>query len=597
MIPRVLEFSHKRFWVVIVWCLLSGWLVQPAHAGYGHVPMYFVENRGQFGGSARYVVRGPPFTGYFASAEVVFLAGGGALRISFQGANSTPAIEGMEPMVARINFLIGATGEWKTNLPAWNSITYRAVFPGIDLIYTSSGDRLKSDFIVAPGADPGVIGLRYGTTRDTTAVRLDETGALVLPAASGEFRENAPVLYQEIAGRRAPVEGSFLIRSDGTVGFRVGAYNHARTLIIDPVLSYSTYLGGGGMDAITSVAVDGAGNAYLAGWTTSTDLPSVNPAQALQGGSVDAFVAKLGPGGNSLIYCTYLGGRGDDRAFGIAVDSAGNAYVTGWTASSAFPTVLSLQSALAGGKDAFVAKLNPAGNVLLYSTYLGGAGNDSGNGIAVDSTGNAYVAGYTDSTNFPTRNAYQNSNRGSENAFVAKLSSSGTLVYSTYLGGNGSDAAAAIAVDSSGDAYVAGGTTSTNFPTAAPLQAASGGNQDAFIAKLSPAGNTLIYSTYLGGSGGLPGSMEAATAIAVDASGAAYVAGATSSTNFPVTSGALQATNMGEGDAFVSKLNPAGSALVYSTYLGGSSVDYASGIAVDFLGDAYVSGYTASSDY
>jgi hypothetical protein len=319
---------------------------------------------------------------------------------------------------------------------------------------------------------------------------------------------------------------------------------------------------------------------------------------AQESGSVDAFVAKLGPGGNSLVYCTYLGGRGDDRAFGVAVDSAGNAYVTGWTGSSAFPTVAPIQSTLAGGKDAFVAKLNAAGNALVYSTYLGGAANESGNGIAVDSSGNAYVTGYTYSLNFPTLSAYQTSNRGPQNAFITKLSASGSLVYSTYLGGNGNDSAAAIAVNGAGNAYITGGTSSTNFPTAAPIQAASGGNQDAFVSKLNASGTGLVYSTYLGGSAGMVGSMEAGTGITLDATGAAYVTGVTSSTNFPVTAGALQATNMGGGgDAFVAKLNPAGSALVYSTYLGGSSVDYASGIAVDFLGNAYITGYTASYDF
>jgi hypothetical protein len=295
------------------------------------------------------------------------------------------------------------------------------------------------------------------------------------------------------------------------------------------------------MDAVTSIAVDGSGNAYVAGWTTSTDLPTVNPVSAQSGGGVDAFVAKLGPGGNNLIYCTYLGGRGDDRAFGIAVDPAGDAYVTGWTSSSAFPTVAPMQAALAGGKDAFVVKLNPAGNILIYSTYLGGGATDSGNSIAVDAAGNAYVAGGTYSLNFPALGAYQASNRGQQNAFITKLSASGSLMYSTYLGGNGNDSALSIAVDSAGAAFVTGGATSTNFPTVAPVQAVSGGNQDAFIAKLSPSGDTLLYSTYLGGSGGSVGSFEAGTGIAVDATGAAYVAGATNSINFPVTTGALQA--------------------------------------------------------
>ncbi len=593
----VRTFWTPRLWAAAAWCITSACLVQPAQGAYGQVPVFFFENRGQLASQdILYIAKGPELTGYFGSNHVLLTTGSSSYRVSFPGSNLSPTLEASQALGARINFLLGAASHWKTNLPAYGALAYRGLFPGVDLIYSTSGNRLKSDFIVAPGADPSVIRLRY---EGNGKARLEGDGALVMQGAAGEFRENAPVIYQEIDGKRVPVEGSFRMLPDGTVGFHVGVFDRATPLIIDPVFSYSTYLGGSSMDSVTSIAVDGAGNAYLGGWTTSTDLPTVNPARAANSGGVDAFVAKLGPGGNTLIYCTYLGGRGDDRAFGIAVDAAGNAYITGWTGSGAsFPTVAPAQATLAGGKDAFVAKLNPAGNALIYSTYLGGAATDSGNAIAVDSAGNAYVAGGTYSLNFPTSNAYQTSNRGQQNAFVAKLNPSGSLLYSTYLGGNGNDSAAGIAIDSAGSAYITGGTTSTNFPAVAPLQAASGGQQDAFIAKLNPSGNGLIYSTYLGGSGGMAGSMEAGTAIAVNASGAAYVAGTTSSTNFPVTAGALQATNLGGGgDGFVAKLNPAGSALVYSTYLGGSSVDYASGIAVDFAGNAYVAGYTASYDF
>ncbi len=592
-IATVLPFNRPRFWAAVAWFLLSGFLVQPANAGYGQVPMYFFENRGQFRSEVRYAVRGPQLTGQFGSSEVEVTAGSSTFQVRFPGGNPAPSIEGIGPSAGRINFFVGERGRWRTDVPAWGAVAYHDIFPGIDLIYSSYNNRLKSDFIVGPGADPGQIHLRF----DGADARIDANGALVLPTAAGEFRENAPVLYQEIGGSQRPVEGAFHIYRDGTIGFQVGPYDRAWPLIIDPVLSYSTFVGGSSLDAITAIAVDGGGNAYVAGWTTSSNFPTVNPIQAQEHGSVNVIIAKLGPGGNSLIYCTYLGGASDDRAFAIAVDPSGNAYVTGWTTSSNFPTVSPAQYSLSGGRDAFVAKLNPAGNSLIYSTYLGGAANDSGNAIAVDSSDNAYVAGYTYSSNFPTLGAYQTSNHGPQNAFVTKLGPTGIVVYSTYLGGNGNDAAAAIAVDSTGNVYVAGGTTSTNFPTASPAQAASGGGQDAFITKLNLFENVLLYSTYLGGSGGAAGSMEAATAITVDATGAAYVTGVTNSTNFPVTSGALQTTNMGEGDGFVTKLNPAGSAWVYSTYLGGSSVDYASGIAVDFLGNAYVAGYTASPDF
>lgn len=596
----VRKFWNLRLWTAAVWCVASGCFVQPAQGAYGQVPVFFFENGGQLAAQdILYMAKGPELTGYFGPNQVLLTMGPSSYRVSFPGANPQPAIEASQPLGGHINFLLGNASQWKTNLAIYGSLAYRDIFPGIDLVYSASGKGLKSDFIVAPGADPSVIRLRYDGAGNAHLgnARLEAGGELVLEGAAGELRENAPVIYQELAGERVHVEGSFRLLPDGTVGFRVGAFDPTLPLVIDPVLSYSTYIGGSGMDTVNAIAVDGSGNAYLAGWTLSTDLPIINPVRAQNGGGVDAFVAKLGPGGNTLIYCTYLGGRGDDRAFGIAVDPAGNAYVTGWTASSAFPTVAPAQATMAGGKDAFVAKLNPAGNALIYSTYLGGAATDSGNGIAVDAAGNAYVAGGTYSLNFPTAGAFQSTNRGQQNAFVAKFNPSGSLLYSTYLGGNGNDSAAAIAINASGNAFITGGTTSTTFPTAAPLQAASGGNQDAFVAKLNPSGNGLVYSTYLGGSGGMAGSPETGSGIAVDASGAAYVTGATSSTNFPVTAGALQPTHMGGGDAFVSKLNPAGSALVYSTYLGGSSVDYATGIAVNFAGNAYITGYTASYDF
>jgi hypothetical protein len=589
------KFHTVRLWATLAWCLVSGCFVESAIAGYGKVPLFFMENREQSDCGVYYMAKGPSFSASFGHTGVNIAAGEDTLHLRFPGASPDAFLEGMDPLPTRANFFIGPPQAWRTNVATFGSIVYRDIYPGIDLSYSGSGDHLKSQFVVAPGVDPSMIRLSYEIAERP---HVEPDGVLVLPGSVGEFREAPPAIYQERAGRRTPVDGAFRILRDGTVGFRIGHFDRSRPLIIDPVLSYSTYLGGGGMDAVTSIAVDGSGNAYVAGWATSTDLPTVNPVSAQSGGGVDAFVAKLGPGGNNLIYCTYLGGRGDDRAFGIAVDPAGDAYVTGWTSSSVFPTVAPMQAALAGGKDAFVAKLNPAGNILIYSTYLGGGATDSGNSIAVDAAGNAYVAGGTYSLDFPALGAYQASNRGQQNAFITKLSASGSLMYSTYLGGSGNDSALSIAVDSAGAAFVTGGATSTNFPTVAPVQAVSGGNQDAFIAKLSPSGNTLLYSTYLGGSGGSVGSFEAGTGIAVDATGAAYVAGATNSINFPVTTGALQATNFGGGgDGFVAKLKPAGNALVYATYLGGSSLDYASAIAIDFLGNAYIAGYTASYDF
>jgi hypothetical protein len=367
-------------------------------------------------------------------------------------------------------------------------------------------------------------------------------------------------------------------------------------------LVYSTYLGGSGGDAGSGVAVDRAGSAYVTGYTESTDFPTMNPLQPANGGGGkggigNAFVTKIASSGSALIYSTYLGGSGNnsggDTGSGIAVDSAGNTYVTGITESTDFPTMNPLQPALEPFEDAFVTKINPSGSALVYSTYLGGLGGDGGGGIAVDSTGNAYVTGFTFATNFPTKNPLQPALDGIEDAFVAKVNPTGSaLVYSTYLGGSPYNIGSGVAVDGSGSAYVTGYTDSTNFPTRDPLQSNyGGGDWDAFVAKVNPLGSALVYSTYLGGRGA-----DIGYGIAVDGAGDAYLTGSTTSDNFP-TVNPFQKQRSKLIDAFVSKLNSAGSALLYSTFLGGSGSDYGLAIAVDYAGNPYVAGRTFSTDF
>ncbi|MGH9520683.1 MAG: SBBP repeat-containing protein, partial [Terriglobales bacterium] len=337
--------------------------------------------------------------------------------------------------------------------------------------------------------------------------------------------------------------------------------------------------------------------AYVTGYTSSPDFPASSGAfeTAYQGNSKsEAFVIKLSSTGSSLVYATYLGGTGGDFGQGIAVDAAGDAYVTGSTQSTDFPVAKPLQGALGGGSDAFVTELNPSGSAPVYSTFLGGAGSDSGQAIAVDGTGSAYVAGFTLSTNFPVQNALQPSSGGGGDAFAAKLTPGGSaLAYSTYLGGSGEDRTFGIALDSAGEAYVTGSTQSSNFPvTAGAYQTASAGGADAFVAKFNATGSQLVYASLIGGT-----QDEQGNGIALDASGDAYVIGSTSSANFP-TLNPSQAT-LGEGacsgacsNAFVSVLNPQGAGLIYSTYLGGSGQDFGQGIAVDAAGDAFVAGST-----
>ncbi len=370
-------------------------------------------------------------------------------------------------------------------------------------------------------------------------------------------------------------------------------------MVTNPVLPYSTYLGGSSDDVANAVTTDSAGNVYVAGYTASTNFPTTTGAYktANQGGVYDAFVSKFSPAG-TLVYSTYLGGSGNDIAYGIAVDSAGNAYVTGSTSSADFPTTTgAYRTAYNGGTtDAFVVKLNPTGTALVYSTYVGGIGDDIAYGIALDSTNQTTITGSTTSLNFPTSSgAFQTAYGGGlTNAFVARLNPAGTaLTYSTYLGGTGQDAGYGIAVDSQGLAYVTGYTQSTNFPTTTgAVQTSYAGSSDAFVTALNTTGTAQVYSTYLGGS-----SDDYGFGIAVDAASNAYVTGYTSSPNFPTTTGALQTSIKGGYDAFVSKISPAGNTLGYSTYLGGSGDDFGLAIAVDSAGNVYLTGETASTDF
>jgi len=597
--------------------------------GYGRLPLTFEANQGQTDPQVKFLARGRGYTLFLTGTEAVLAlnqpqrarresfmpssapsaSSAVQLRLPLLGANPQPEVRGLDELPGKSNYFIGNDpSKWRTNVPTYGRVEYRNVYPGINLVHYGNQRQLEYDFVVAPGADPRAIKFEVeGAER----IEIDEGGDLVMHVAGDEVRQHKPLVYQEVGGVYREIAGRFLLRVPGPqsairspkseIGFEIGPYDPGQTLVIDPVLVYSTYLGGGGEDWGFGIAVDSAGNAYVTGRTGSTNFPTASPLQPTYGsGTHDVFVAKLNAAGSALLYSTYLGGSGDDDARGIAVDAAGSAYVTGYTTSSNFPTASPLQPANGGGdNDAFVAKLNPGGSALVYSTYLGGSGEDGGQGIAVDSSGNAYVAGWTRSTNFPTASPLQPAWGGGDwsafDAFVAKLNAAGSaLVYSTYLGGTGSDYGFAISVDSSGNAYVAGATPSTNFPTANPLQATNaGGWSDAFVAKLNPAGSALLYSTYLGGSG-----EDVGSGIAVDSSGNAYVTGFTKSYNFP-TVGPLQPAHGGWAccDAFAAKLNAAGSALVYSTYLGGSGEDFGQGIAVDSSGNAYVTGRTYSTNF
>jgi Beta-propeller repeat len=569
-------------------------------AAHGYqLPLTFEVNQGQTDDRVDFLAHGPNYNIFLTATEAVFAlpeasAKSGhrpVMRMQLVGSAADPAVQGVDALPGKINYFRGRdAASWKTKVPTYQRVKYSAVYPGVDLVYYGQSQQLEYDFIVAPGADPNTIKLGFAGVEQTT---VDAQGDLVLKTAGGPLRFQKPVIYQINDGRRHPVEGGYVHRRRHQIGFRVGAYDRSRPLIIDPVLSYSTYLGGSGTEGSTGIAVDATGAVYVAGSTSSTDFPTVNAMQPERNGFVsDLFVAKLTPDGTALVYATYLGGSNDEGGADIAVDSAGAAYISAITFSEDFPTVNAFQPA-PKGTDVVVAKLSADGSRLIYSTYLGGNGYEAEAAITVDLAGAAYIAGTTASVDFPVVNALQPTlpeNRLA--AFVTKFAPDGSaLLYSTYLGGTQQGAGARdIAVDSLGAAYVTGWKTSADFPLVNPLPG-TGGGVDAFVSKLAPDGMSLIYSTFLGGSGS-----DWGLGIAIDAGGAAYVTGNTDSGDFP-TMNAVQPQSDGGVDAFVVKIAPEGGAMIYGTYLGGLGHDSGYGIAVDTAGAAHVTGRTESADF
>jgi hypothetical protein len=574
-----------------------------ANQPFRKLPMSFERNVGQSGAGVDFIARGSGYSVLLGPSGAVLalkkqrppnptseaLAKHAerpvTIRMTLIGVSPARAA-GEDQLPGKVNYLLGDDPtKWSRNIDTFSKVRYRGVYPGIDVVYYGNQGRLEYDFIVNPGADPKAIALAFTGAR----MNIEKGGDLVLAMSGGSMKMHRPYVYQEIDGAKRPIRGGYAKRADGRIGFAVGPYDTTRPLVIDPVILYSTYLGGSGIDdAASAIAVDSSGSVYLTGHTIPPNFPTQNAMQAASGTGYDAFVAKIDPSGSALVYSTYFGGNDDDWGMGIAVDAYGQAHVAGRTKSSNLQTTAGAYRTTyaGGGGDAFVAKFNASGSALIYSTYLGGSGYDVATSIALDPTGSAYVAGYNYEAGFPTtQGAYQIASKGPYDAFITKLNSSGsTLVYSTYLGGTGDDYVNGIAVDSAGNAAVTGHTISSDFPMRNAPQPTFGGHYDAFVTRLNPAGSALVYSTYLGGGG-----LDGGRGIAVDSVGNAYVAGQTGSHNFPTTPAAYQTTFGGSEDAFVAKLNPSGS-VVYSTYLGGSGGDASTAIAVDQAGSAYVTG-------
>jgi hypothetical protein len=649
---------------------------------YGKLPLSFEANQGQADPRIKFLSRGGGYSLFLTNSGAVLALSNAegpkhqpnqplgatplrktdVVRMELAGASHQMHVTGADQLPGTANYFIGNDrAMWHTSLPTYAKIRYSSVYPGVDLVYYGNQRQLEFDFVIGPDASPNQIQLRLAGAKK---LKLTADGELTISAGSGVIAFRKPVVYQIKDGQRQPVEGQFSLLAKNRIGFALGAYDHARPLVVDPVLVYSTYLGGSGGvgscglcvgDQGFGVAVDGSGNAFVTGVAMSANFPVTKGAfqganNASSNGVPNAFIAKINPTGSALIYSSYLGGNGlfgaesglpGDAGFSIGVDSTGDAYVTGLTSSADFPVTKDAFQTVNNGaanhiSNAFVTKLNPTGSALLYSTYLGGSGNsgglrgDSGLGIAVDGSGDAYVTGEASSHDFPvTKGAFQTTLKDdAQNAFVTKINPSGTaLLYSTYLGGKRFDFGSAIAVNSSGDAYVTGSTSSIDFPVTKNAFQTENSSFDGlfvfsngFVTKLNPSGSALLYSTYLGGGaspciggygkGMFGGLGDEAFSIAVDRSGDAYVTGQACSPNFPVTRGAFQAVNKAfsnrGSNAFITKLNPAGTALLYSTYLGGSGRtqnggdlfgDLGSAIAVDSSGNAYVTGTTNSSDF
>jgi|GEM_PF-260838 len=556
----------------------------------------FEANEGQVDASVKFLARSGGHQLQLNARSIILRSPRGSVGIEFAGANGSGGVTGIDLLPGQWNYLIGNDpNKWHTGVPTFQRVRYSDLYPGIDLAFYGNQNEFEYDFIVKAGSDPRAIRLRVDRA---TRARISGAGDLFLKRGDVEVTQRKPIVYQEIDGERHVIEGHYLLLNRHEIGFQIGPYDRTRPLIIDPTLVYSTYLGGGGDDSGSSIAIDSSGNVYLTGTTASLNFPTNGPAFANNKGLADVFVTKIDPAGANIIYSTYLGGSGLDRADGIAVDASGNAFIVGRVDSTSmdFPaTAGSFGPAYRGGDfDGFVSKLNAQGNALIYSGFLGGEENDSVEGIAVDAAGVAYVTGGTKSNAFPsTGNAFQAQRAGDTDAFLTKINAGGSgLLYSSYLGGSGTDRGSGVVIDGNGLAYVAGYGASPDFPTEDPFQAGFGGNFDAFIAKFDTTQsgiNSLVFCTYLGGSGD-----DKAFGIAADAGvNNLYVTGQTSSNNFPVLN-PVQPSSGGSFDAFIAKISNTGTK-VYASYFGGSGDDRASGVAVNSSG-VYLTGFTSSTN-
>ncbi len=571
---------------------------------YGKLPLYFIRNEGQTDSSVKYYERGGRHATFFTDDGLVLSLvkdkRARAVSISFVGANKDLEPIASGALETRVNYLTGKNKKaWRSDIPVYGSVMYKGVYSNVDIsFYGNNNNRIEHDIIVKPGGNPAEVVFSYDGVK---SIDVTKAGDLEISLSDGMILEKKPYIYQEIDGKRVRVEGSYRIINHGSdsaasYGFNVASYDHSRALVIDPTLTYSTYLGGSSPDFSRDIAIDNTGAVYITGWTMSANFPTVGPAQGVFSGGLitgDAFVTKINSAGTAVVFSTYLGGSRDEDSLAVAVDASGAVYVTGDTESFNFPVINAFQGSFGGGiKDGFVAKLNPAGNAFVFSTYLGGFADEKSKDIAVDNSGAIYLTGWTASHDFPIVNPIQSFLAGIKDAFVVKMASTGrSLIYSTFIGGTDIDGGRALALDATGAVYVAGHSWSVNFPLKNPIQGTFGGIKDVVVFKINSAGSALVFSTYIGGA-----AAEKSKGIALDSVGSIFVTGWTASADFPVVN-PLQGVLRGLQDAFVFKLAPPGRRIIFSTYLGGNASDSGRDIAVDSANNVYVVGHTWSSNF
>lgn len=583
---------------------------------FGNIPLHFEANRGQADGGAGFISRGGNHALLLKENEAQLVlpnakrtasgqeksAPPDVLTMKLAGANPHPAIEGLDELEGRSNYYLGNdSAKWQTDVPTYKRVKYSGVYEGVDLVYYGNQRTLEYDLLVAPQANPDAIKLSF---ENASKLRIDEQGDLLVSVGRHTVRQHAPVAYQEIAGVRREVEAGYVMRDKsgrGTaeVGFALGEYDRSQPLVIDPVVIFSTYLGGSGGDdiftieAAFSIAVDGSGNIYLGGVTPSVDFPTQGATQPASAGNYDAFITKFNPTGSALLYSSYFGGSDEDRIFSLSLGPANEIFVGGYTFSLNFPTLTPFQATNRGNNDAFISRFTSAG-VLSYSTYMGGGGGESINFVKNEGADVVIYAGATGSVDFPIANALQPNNGGQADFVFGKINlATNTLIFSSYFGGVASDQMvfASGAADAAGNIYFAGVSNSFNYPVSPnAFQIDNNGSDDAVVTKINATGTSVVYSTFVGGN-----LVDSADALAVDVGGNAYITGFTRSANFPLRN-AYQSQLL-DPDAFVTKLNPTGTDIVYSTFLGGSNLERGSGITADAGGNCYVTGRSNSGDF